>query len=465
MKKILCTMAAVGCLMATTSAQTLFEENITIPEGFAPTEFVMPPSPLTIQILFIGGVDMVQTTSTYGNPAGETPAKEWHDFIGFTPDNESEDLGWISINHERIEANDMIGDGGGMTAFKVKRAADGTLEIVEQVLEDGRSGKFFNVDFANTVGETGMNCGGISSMVDGRIWTAEEWFRTSNGSIHTSRGAAGVRDTMPYTISSDIPGWDGVTVEKYENMNYMVEIDPKQAKAIRKQYNWGRQPFEGGAIAPGNRRVYLGPDNTPGFFGMFVADEPGDFTKGTLFAYKHDKEGYNWVPIWEEGAMLNHLSVAASKGATMFNRIEWVTIDPKNNFVYFTATGRDNPGSRFQRGTDAGATHHPATIARAAAQGVDSPNSPDYTDYYGSIFQYNPATDEVSLFLEAGPYFEESPEEANYPEKHLSNPDGLSIMQIDGRSFLVIQEDLNGTSNGRVPAGVSNRLCELYLLD
>ena len=38
-------------------------------------------------------------------------------------------------------------------------------------------------------------------------------------------------------------------------------------------------------------------------------------------------------------------------------------------------------------------------------------------------------------------------------------------MVIDGKPFMVICEDLNGTSNGRVPAGIRNRSCELYLLD
>ena len=434
-----------------------------MPAGFVPEEIVLPPSPLTTQTLFIGGTDMVQTTATYGNPAGETVAKEWHDFIGFTPDETGSTLGWISVNHERITADDMIGDGGGMTVFKVKRAADGTLEVLDQTLADGRSGKFFNVDFVNTTGETGMNCGGISSIVDGRIWTAEEWFRGSTASIYNN--GEGVRDTMPFIVSSDIPGWNGVELEKYENFNWMTEIDPRQAVAIRKQYNWGRQPFEGGAVEPSNEIVYLGPDNTPGYFGMFIAQTPGDFTKGTLFAHKHDKAGWKWVPIWEDGAMLDHGTFAAAKGATMYNRIEWVTIDPADNFVYFTATGRDNPGERWAGANEAGAVHHPANIARAEAQGVESPNSPDFVDYYGRIWKYNPKTSQTEVLLEGGPFFETSPEEADYPEKHLTNPDGLSIMQIDGQSFLVIQEDVNGTSNGRVPAGITNRTCELYLLD
>lgn len=67
--------------------------------------------------------------------------------------------------------------------------------------------------------------------------------------------------------------------------------------------------------------------------------------------------------------------------------------------------------------------------------------------------------------IEGGPYFETSPTEADYPSKHLSNPDGLNVMTIDGQSFLIINEDLNGSSFGRVPAGISNRTCEVYLLN
>ncbi|NES93306.1 hypothetical protein, partial [Okeania sp. SIO2B9] len=61
--------------------------GILTPSNFEHTEVVMPPSPLSVQVLFVGGVDEVETTPTYGNPAGKAVAKEWHDFIGFTPDN------------------------------------------------------------------------------------------------------------------------------------------------------------------------------------------------------------------------------------------------------------------------------------------------------------------------------------------------------------------------------------------
>ena len=482
MQRILLTLAITVCATAMSMAQ-IFDEEITIPAGFTPDEILMPPSPLTTQVLFVGGVDLVQTTPTYGNEAGVAYAKEWHDFIGFTNDEASSDLGWVTVNHEAIFQDNRIGDGGGMTVFKVRRAGNGDLEIVEQTLDDGRRGEFFNVDFVNTVGETGMNCGGIQSSVDGRIWTAEEWFRSSQSSINnggfsepTSAGAfpkapgpntnQGVRDTSDYTISTDIPGFDGLTVKKYENFNYMVEVDPRQARAVRKQYNWGRQGFEGGVVASDNKTVYLGVDATPAFWCKFVADNAGDFTEGKLYVYKHDADP-KWIEVdnRDPAKMLNFAPEAVSAGATMYNRIEWVAYDETTGKVYMTETGRDNPGGRWADDNANGAVHAPHHMARAADQGVADPNASEYWDYYGRVLEFDPATEEMSVHIEGGPYFEESPAEGSYPSKHLSNPDGLNVITIDNQQFLAIEEDLNGTSFGRTPAGVSNRLCELYILD
>ena len=431
------------------------------------------PSPIKAQVLFVGGVDMVQTTDTYGNPAGETPAKQWHDFIGFTPDTDNPNEGWITVNHEMIEANDMIGDGGGMTSFKVRRSGD-TLEILEQTLNDGRTGKFFNVDFANTVGETGMNCGGICSPVDGRIWTAEEWFRTSNRSINPANGV-GVRDTSDFTLNTpEFPEYDGRTVKKFENMNYMVEIDPRQAKAIRKQYNWGRQPFEGGTILPDNRTVILGPDNTPGYLGKFYADSPGDFTKGKLYIYKHD-DSNKWIEIDNSSLdnMINHFALATQAGATMYNRIEWSTFDPLTNAVYFTCTGSDSPGNSLRAGRDAGAVIAPHHEARALNQGLDTDgwSTSQYRDYYGRIMKLDLSNDEVTVFLEGGPdVAERNAELCDYPEIHLSNPDGITTFVNGEKSYLIIQEDLNGDTYGRTPFGTFGnfgrlRTCEMFALD
>ncbi|UKN03505.1 DUF839 domain-containing protein [Paracrocinitomix mangrovi] len=425
----------------------------------------VPSSIIKKQVIFIGGVDEVQTTSTYGNAAGSFPAKQWHDFIGFTADAGSSDLGWLSVNHEMILADDHIGDGGGMTVFKIKRDANtDTIIVVEQTLTDGRTGYFFNVDFVNHVGETGMNCGGIQSEADGRIWTAEEWWQSSNAGMHDSGN--GLTDTSDFTISSDITVANGQTVQKFQNFNYMVEIDPKEAVAIRKQYNWGRQPFEGGVVMPDNKTVYLGADDTPGMFTKFVADNAGDFTSGTTYFYKADAPG-KWVEIdntvWDN--MLNFKDTAIAYGATMFNRLEWVAYNPHDGNVYFTETGRDNPASKWNDElADGGvfAQHH---IDRANNMFASGPDDADYVDYYGRILKLDVTTNEITSFFEGGPNYGGDVPSAAYPETHLSNPDGLGFITIGDITYMLICEDLNGTSNGRMPQGVSNKTCELFMLD
>jgi len=315
------------CAFTALQAQVRFDPQINV--RFLTDTVMRPGLPLKYQIVFMGGYDKVQTTTTYGNAAGEAISKSWNDFIGFTPDTTGQSLGWISINHERVVADDKIGDGGGMTVFRVKRDPNSdTLVVIDQTLQDGRSGKFFNVDFANTTGETGMNCGGIVSQADGRIWTAEEWFRYGNTSIadrDTSDFIIGQGTANGYAAPAGFPSFNGNRIKKYQNYNYMTEIDPRQAKAIRKQYNWGRQPFEGGVVLPDNKTVYLGADNTPGFFTKFEADIPGDFTKGNTYVYRQN----------DQNLRLNHYSSKLNAYS------EISAYDEINQRIYSTSSDND----------------------------------------------------------------------------------------------------------------------------
>ena len=453
-------------------SQNEFPSRMAVDPNWDAVEVVVPPSPFQYQVIFVGGDDVVQTGVNES-----VPAKQWHDFIGFTPIT-AEDcvddpnaIGWVSVNHEMILADDKIGDGGGMTAFLLGRnPSDDTLYVIPQDLTDGRSGEFFNVDFSS-VGETGMNCGGITSNVDGRIWSAEEWFQGSNEAMYDSGN--GIRDTTAYTIKyTEFDMANFQTIPKYQNFNWMVEIDPRAAKAKRKQYNWGRQPFEGGAVANDNKTVYLGADATPGFFTKFVADVEGDFTEGTLYVYKHDAAGEPWVEIDSDdfSKMLTFSEEAVTAGATMFNRLEWVTLDKTTGKVYMTETGRDNPSGSWSDELADGAVFAPHHVQRAMDQGATGPDDPAYWDYYGRVLEFDPATGDVNIFVEGGPYFATSPTLANYPAKHLSNPDGLNMLYVnvagEDKRYMLICEDLNGTSFGRTPAEYpDDRMCELYLLD
>ncbi|MEM7656184.1 MAG: alkaline phosphatase PhoX, partial [Bacteroidota bacterium] len=511
MKKVvlLLSMLFIGlAAFAQTDESVLFPESID-PLDYRPTEVRLPASPLSMQVLFVGGHDSVETRQ------GKALAKQWNDFIGFTPAQTGEGgMGWVSVNHERIVADDKIGDGGGMTVFKIERATDDSLAILPQTLNDGRSGKFFNVQFEN-VGETGMNCAGITSLADGRIWTAEEWFRRSTEAYY--RSGAGIRDTTPWTVSgSGFPGFDGQTINKVDNINYMVEIDPRQAEAVRKQYNWGRGGWEGGVVMPDNKTAYLGEDARPGLFTRFIADTPGDFTQGSYSYYAYDEaneQGY-WVdyPINDVRDAAN-LSASNAFGpsavdtigkvfigpdaAAMFIRNEWVAAN--DGKVYWAETGNTGFWNEF---TDF-RLHQSSPVSIADYNGMgyngkigswhleaarmrfpdlnnvsnDSVREwltagPNFIDAHGRVLCYDPVTEQTTVFLEGGPY----PGDANstsqsiadgYPEKHLSNPDGLNFITTpQGKTFMVICEDLNQSSYNSVPADAQgNRTCELWALD
>ena len=215
----------------------------------------------------------------------------------------------------------------------------------------------------------------------------------------------------------------------------------------------------------------MGIDATPGFFSKFVAKTAGDFTDGQLYIYKQDGTP-RWIPIAMDdiNQVLSVDDTAVVHKATMFNRIEWVTYDAGTNKVYFTETGRDNPASRWKDEHAAGAVHAQHHLDRATAQGTH-PDSSAYWDYYGRVMAYDLADSSMSVLLEGGPYMATSPDSASYvstynkTKNHLSNPDGLGVLKVNGRSYLIVQEDLNGSSFGRVPSGYSERPCELFLLD
>ena len=475
MKKHLSVLIASGMAIC---AQAQLAFPVKIDTAWSVKNVWMPKSPLKQQNIFIGGVDTVQTTATYGNAAGSTVAKQWHDYIAFVKDNSnSGDLGWVIVNHEMIQKNNMIGDGGGMTMFKVKKQGD-TLAIVTQSLNDGRSGKFFNVDFANYTGETGMNCGGITK--GERIWTAEEWMQANNKAINSN--GTGFIDTTDFVIGTTtpagFPGFNGKTLKRYQNLNWMVEVDPKNAKSVRKQYNWGRAGWEGGVIMSDNKTVYLFEDGSPGILAKFVATTADDFTAGQLYVYKHDAPN-KWISIENNLDTLVDLNtVAVRRGATMFNRLEWG--QQHNDKIYICETGRD--AFTYNSGNSVNGVVSPSLVdgyknyfkavkgsvfTGSDAAAADSVRNGKFPDYYGRVIEFDPATDMVRSYIEGGPLAanKNSLSTSAYPSIHLSNPDGIDFMTVGSKTYMIIQEDLNGTNWNRMPAGLTKTNCETYLLD
>lgn len=412
-----------------------------VDSAYTPLKVKYPKSPAEFQVLFVGGVDVVK------NHDGEVAlAKEWHDFLGFVEKNGKT---YLISNHERIVADDVLGDGGGMTVWEIEKKADGSWS---------RVGDFRNVDFSK-VGGTLANCGGMQSK-DGRIWTAEEWMQRSNVAINGYGNCLeGIRDTSDYTISgSGIPAADGETIKKYENFNWLVEVDVEKAEAIRKQYNMGRFGHEGGAVASDNKTVYLTDDSSPAGFYKFVADKAGDFTTGKLSVYKQDEGKYtgSWVEVPQSTIedLINVQANALDLGATLFMRGEWIEEGPDGK-IYWTETGRDDAGKRFVGTTTA------APKTRVAKHHIDLGYTDDsYADYYGRVMVFDPKDNSMKLFLNGGDGTTKN------DDLHLSNPDGLTFAKIDNKDFMVVQEDLNGTDQNRIPSHAKNGVvCEMFLLE
>jgi secreted PhoX family phosphatase len=413
-----------------------------------PNTVVIPASPLKYDVLFIGGTDTV--TNHNGVKA---LAKEWQDFTGYVPINGRSDSGYVIVNHEMVTADPVNGDGGGMTVF----TAYYNQKTKSWEVKNDAQGKFRNVDFSN-VGGTGANCGGIQTNW-GKVFTAEEW-----GDAFTSNkilAAQGMTDTSNYTIKSFNGQTVNQSVERYKNFQYMVEVDVKSAKAIRKNYNMGRYDHEGGWIASDRKTVYLTDDYSSGaIFFKFVADAPEDFSKGQLYAYKqsNDAQTGTWLPLsMDLNTMISARDAAFKLGATIFMRLEWVE-GINDEIIFIAETGRGKAQS-VKSALLKGANLASHLVQLDANDGkLDS----SFNDMWGRVLRFNVSSGKMETALDGGGLLGKDYKPTN---NHLSSPDGLTHTVINGRVYLSIQEDMNPSGMPANPAQFANVACENYMLD
>ncbi|MEZ5008923.1 MAG: DUF839 domain-containing protein [Chitinophagales bacterium] len=403
-------------------------------------DFQLLDSDLRADILFIGGYHGVH------NANGEFAlAKQNHDFTGYIPIDGRSDSGYVIVNHELMISDPILGDGGGMTVFTVsKDPYSGKWSVV-----DDPKGKFRSVDFSE-VGGTLMNCGGFQTPW-GTVLTAEETMYDDNYAIN--KDGTGIRDTSDFTVKI----FNGETVnqpiKKFENFDWMVEVDVKNAKAIRKNYNMGRYQHEGGTVLPDGKTVFLTDDTPPGYIFKFVANQSFDLSVGQLYVYKQSEDGLTgeWLKMpMELDAMIHAQETAAKMGATMFNRTEWSVYH--NGKIYFTETGRDDTEDFFKQSAALGAK---MALHLQELDKSDGNEDNRLFDYYGRILEMDMETGALRVYLAGGPG----------KNQFFSNPDCLALTYVNGHPIVMINEDLNGYSHGRVPAGYNQKINEIYCLD
>lgn len=365
-------------------------QQLIIPEGF------------TYSILFSEGDEVI----TYQNK--KTPAKGKHDFVGFIPTANNGKRGWLYVGHETRNIDAVLGDGGGGTIMQIEFKNNQW-----KVIGDKKAINF------SEVGGTVLNCGGTITPTK-MILSAEEMMPLSNDKL-SYHG-------IPFSDLSDYNGRP-----RYENYGWMVMIDPNNAKATTKIKNFGRYVHEDAHCTKDGKTIYLTDDYSPGCFFKFVCEEPNNYDKGQLYAYKQNQNGVGgeWLAIpMNDESLRDARGVAIKLGATMFARQEWV--DEANGKIYITETGTDtiNVSKYLSSGANVPTYMNKYKISEGK-----------YAYPYGAVLEFDPNTNSMTQFIEGG---------ALSDGGHFSNPDGLHIATINSKTYLIINEDLIGNSQGRV---------------
>jgi uncharacterized protein len=357
------------------------------------------------------------------------PAKGNHDMLSFIPDADNPNRGWLFVSHETKGADLNLGDGGGATMFVIEKNTQGQWDVI---------GDFHHVDFSGVRG-TDRNCGGKLGP-NGMIYTCEESAPKSNAAAYD--GGKGHRDT------SNVG-----TLKLHENIGWIVEIDPVTRKATQKIVAMGRYFHEDLEFMEDNRTVYLSDDYEPAVFFKFVADQPLDFSKGQLYAYKQSDDGKsgNWLALPRDTAtMVRARDAAIEMGASMYVRHEWFA--RVGNKIYIGETGHDESdwSNRLKQGGVPG--WHVKNNLMADGKTM--------RDVWGRILVFDTETNQLSVHLEGG--------KSSDGKTLFSNPDCVEPIEIGGKMYLLIHEDLNWYDKGRNPAHFEKRkqfMNELYLLD
>ena len=360
------------------------------------------------------------------NDSVSAPAKGNHDMLAFLP--ESETKGTLFVSHELKSSNAVLGDGGGATMFDVEYK-NGEWNVASP---------FNHVDFSDVRG-TDRNCGG-SVAPNGMIYTCEEHQGKNNAYFY--------RKGKGHTDTSDVGD-----LKFYENIGYIVEVDPKTRKATQKIYAMGCYFHEDLEFMDDRKTVYLSDDKEPGVWFKFVADTIDDYSKGQLFAYKQSQNGEtgSWITLPRDMAsMIRIRDIAIEMGASVFMRHEWVV--RKGNLIYIAETGHDHTDWTIPMAKGAVPAKHYRDNLNVGGN--------VFEDVFGRILVFDTQTNKMSVLLEGGV--------GSDGATVFSNPDCITITNQGGKDYLVICEDINKNNKGRVPMHAQKKnhwYNELYFLD
>ncbi|MBD3638137.1 MAG: DUF839 domain-containing protein [Crocinitomicaceae bacterium] len=391
-----------------------------ISSNFSTTDLILPEG-FTYRVLFSEG-DLV--TRSDGRKA---PAKGKHDLSVFIPsDEDPENKGILYISHETNMPDSILGDGGGATVFDLEKIDDHW-----QV-----KGEFHHIDFS-PIGFTDRNCGG-SLGPNGNVFTCEETWGYDNA-YFTKRG---IKDR---DFGNGRPMW--------QNLGYVVEVDPRERKVVKRHMTMGKLVHEDVLITEDGKTCYITDDYDPGVFMKLEMPAPNDFDNGQLYAYKQSEDGESgeWLEIpMDTNSLVNCRKIAVEKGATLIIRHEW--IEEINGKLYISETGKDymDWDASLARG---------GTIPYWVKNGLTDENG-QMDDPFGRVLEFDPSTNKMCSYLEGGMFGDSL--------GCFSNPDCNTSVSIGTKTYLVLSEDINWCDRGRVSAEAEKTkqfYNEIYFLD
>ncbi len=421
MKKVLYLLiiaGLTGCNTDKKKSSSLFEpvapdfnnRTVTLPKGFNYT------------VLFSEGDSVVNATGKVG------AAKGSQDMVVYIPINNSNEHGWLYVNHEEHKPNALLGDGGGGSVFEIEKI-NNQWKV---------KGTIRSVDFSG-VGQTFRNCGGTLTPY-GTILTTEEEFPQSNTEIMERFG---ITDTSDYNGK-----------KKYLNYGWIVEVDPASGKALRKIKSFGRYRHEDVQCMPDKKTVYLTHDDQPSILFKFVAEKENDYSAGQLYAYHQLNNGTSgeWIALpMHEDSLADAVNVALRRHATMFVSTEW--IEAAGNRLYITESGSRKFNFDKEVAMGGEPAYHLYTNNRTEGN--------NYADPYGRLLAIDLTTLQTDVVINGGV----SPADSLFC---FASPDAMTSATINGKQYLIISEDSQGYLNGKASAEVTARnetYNEVYFLD
>lgn len=379
--------------------------------------------PLTFTVIFSEG------DSVFNKEMIKAPSKGENDYIAFIPKTDDTNKAQLFISHESHSSDVLLGDGGGATLLDIEMI-DGQWQGVNLPR---------SINFED-VGGTMENCSG-TLVSNGHILSAEEFPPGSNKQLYYDESGTKVafRDT------SNIDGRP-----RWQNMGWMVDIDLKKLSAVKKLYAMGRFSHEAALILDDNQTVFLTDDYSPSVFFKFVADEPLNFSSGTLYAYRQsaNSQSGTWIPLpMQMDSLVKIRDVAINMGATLFQRMEWMV--RHENKIYLSETGSDHID--LSREIKAG--------AKPAAHIKPVGKNHKYDEPYGSILEYDISSERIRQLLKGGAG-------KKMKNRHFANPDALACYFHSGKAYLIICEDIIAPDRSRT-ASVNSSIFvnEVFMLD